>query len=133
MTAKRTLWALGLFLLLGGPTPGAVGDCQGDHGDDAADLTDYCIEKNELICVRRAYRNEISRSESDDCRRDAIDACMRSSWAGDCRPTVRQTEACLNALYDRDTVDTPEDEIVECQRASLCKVTTRGSTPDGGL
>ena len=133
MTAKRALVALGLFLLLGGPTPGAVGDCSGDEGNKPADLQAYCVEKNELICVRRAERNEISRSESDDCRREVIDACNRSSWAGDCRPTVRQTEACLNALYDRETLQTPEDEIEECQRASLCRVDTRGRVPDGGL
>lgn len=133
MNAKRALWALGLFLLCGGPTPGAVGDCQGDQGDEPADLREYCIEKNELICVRRAERNDIAISESTQCRYDVIDACMRSSWAGDCRPTVRQTEACLNALYDRETLNTPEDEIEECQRASLCSVTTRGRAPDGGL
>jgi hypothetical protein len=133
MTAKRALWALGLFLLCGGPTPGAVGDCTGDTGDEPADLAAYCQEKNELICVRRALRDDISQSESDDCRREVISACMRSSWAGDCRPTMRQTDACLNALYDRETLETPEDEIVECQRASLCNVSTRGAVPDGGL
>jgi hypothetical protein len=133
MTTKRTLWALALFLLCGGPTPGAVGDCQGDELAEPADIAEYCREKNELICVRRAERDEISRSDSDECRRDVIDACQRSRWAGDCRPTLRQTEACLNALYDRATLDTPEDEIVECQRASLCKVDTRGAVPDGGL
>ena len=57
MTAKRVLCALGLFLLCAGPTPGAVGDCKGDAGDEPADLTEYCIEKNELICVRRAERD----------------------------------------------------------------------------
>lgn len=121
--ARRVLAAVALFALLGGPTPGAVGSC-GDSVDGFADLTEYCKEREELTCVRRALRKELSTQERDDCRREALSACERRFWAPDCRPTARQANACLNALRAEETVDTPEDELDECNTEALCTVKT---------
>jgi hypothetical protein len=121
--ARRLLAAVALFALLGGPTPGAVGACD-DSVDGFADLSEYCKEREELTCVRRALRKELSTQERDDCRREALSACERRFWAPDCRPTTRQANACLNALRAEETVNTPEDELDECNTQALCTVKT---------
>ncbi len=129
--ARRALAAAALLLLLGGPTPGAVGSCD-DDVDGFADLTEYCKEREELICVRRALRKELSTEQRDDCRREAMDACDRRFWAPDCRPTNRQAQACLNALRSTETVQTPEDELKECNTEALCTARTTGTPIDMG-
>jgi hypothetical protein len=129
--ARAGMCAL-LLLVLGGPTPGAVGACGGDELDGEADLDSYCAEREQLVCVRQALRREISTGARDDCRRRAIADCMNRSWAPDCRPTERQTRACLNALSSTDTLDTPEDELEECQSEALCNAAPRGEAGGGG-
>jgi len=118
--------------LLGGPTPGAVGSCGGDDLDRFADLDTYCVEREDLVCVRRWNRGEISETEMNECRYDARDLCERRTWSADCRPTERQARACLNALAARDTLETPEDEIDECRVEALCTVRTVGAAGSGG-
>ena len=133
---KRMGIGAALLFLLGGPTPGAVGACEGDDSGDFADIVDYCQEREELICVRRALRKELSTEERDDCRREVIDLCERRAWSADCRPTNRQADACLNALRSMDTLDTPEDELDECKTKALCTVRTGAPTSigdDGGM
>jgi len=160
---KRALVVLALALLLGGPTPGAVGSCGGDSElDELADLRPYCEEREELTCVRMALRGDLSVVDRDDCRRCALDfdglsddrkrecldedtlwnrdraqpfvPCERRFWPADCRPTVRQTNACLNALRSMDTLGTAESSIRECNTEALCTVRLQ-PTPalyDGG-
>lgn len=160
---KRLFAGAALLLLLGAPTPGAVGSCGGDSElDELAELQPYCEEREELTCVRMALRRELSVVERDDCRRCALDfdglsnerkrecldpetkwnedraqpfvPCDRRFWPADCRPTVRQTNACLNALRSRDTLETAESSIHECNTKALCTVRLP-STPalyDGG-
>ena len=119
---KRLLPCALIFGLLGGPTPGAVGSCGGDELEEPADLASYCSEREQLVCVRRELRHEISIAERDDCRRAAIEACTRRFWPSDCRPSERQTRACLNALRSTDTLQMQESELEECHTEALCTV-----------
>jgi hypothetical protein len=123
--AHRLVACALLFALLCGPTPGAVGPCGGDELDREADLDSYCAEREQLVCVRQALRREITIAERDECRRQAIEDCRNRSWAPRCQPTERQTRACLNALRSTDTLDTPEDELEECQNKALCTAELR--------
>lgn len=134
-TPRRAPWllragcALGLLTLLGGPTPGAVGACGGDELDEPADLQAYCTERDQLVCVRRSLRGELSHAERDDCRRLAIAQCQDRFWLPECEPTRREARACLNALRSFDTLETREDEIEECSPSELCGI----HVPDAGL
>jgi hypothetical protein len=134
--------AAALVVLLGGPTPGAVGSCGSDDLDNPADLEAYCTERDQLVCVRRSLRGELSQVERDDCRRLAIAQCQDRFWLQGCEPTRRQARACLNALRSFDTLDTREDKIEECSISTLCGIrivdagTPRDAAagdPDGGL
>jgi len=155
---RRVLLALALCALLGGPTPGAVGSCSGDSElSQLAEIEPYCEEREELTCIRMSLRQELSVAERDDCRRCALDfdnlsdqrkrecldpdtpwnrdrdfdfvPCSRRFWPADCRPTTRQTQACLNALRSMDTLDTPESSIRECNTSALCTAKP-AETPD---
>jgi hypothetical protein len=130
--AWRALFGAGLILLLGGPTPGAVGSCGGDELGGEADVRAYCTEREQLICVRRSLRREITPGQSDDCRREAIQICKARAWAPACRPTERVARACLNALRSLDTVKTPEDRIKECRTSSLCSLHGEPTSLDAG-
>jgi hypothetical protein len=121
--ATRAAVGAALFLLLGGPTPGAVGSCGSDDLDRPADFQSYCLEREQLICVRRGMRREISKGQEQDCRWDAIDFCEAvNDWSPRCQPTERVTRACLNALRSLDTLHTPEDDLEECDDDALCTV-----------
>jgi hypothetical protein len=124
----RAACAAGLLALLGGPTPGAVGACGSDELDEPADLQEYCTERDQLVCVRRSLRGEISHAERDDCRRLAVAQCQDRFWVSGCEPTRREARACLNALSSFDTLDTREDEIEECSLSELCGI----YVPDAG-
>jgi len=125
--------AAGLWvLLLAGPSPGAVGSCSGGDGlDDPAPLRDYCREREELVCVRGQMRREYTVDAQDDCRRDAIERCDTRFWYDSCRPTVRDTEACLIALRLVETLDSTVDEIDECNTPALaCAETAAAESVD---
>lgn len=120
----RTILLIGLgYLAIAAPTPGAVGSCGRDDLGQAADFTDYCEQREQLICSRRFLRKEITAEARDICRWDAVDACERRAFPADCRPTRRETEACLRALASLDTLHTPESELSECAQSALCKAT----------
>jgi len=140
MTLKRVglriLSGLGLVLLLGGPTPGAVGSC-GEESAPFVDLNEYCETREALSCERRRLRGEFpSTSEQDpefkECVRVAYqDLCPLRFWAPGCRPTTRQVSACLGALRSFDTLDVEEDDLPECKVSALCTVQMEAS--DGGM
>jgi hypothetical protein len=126
----RAGFGLALVLLLAGPAPGAVGSCSGGANlDRIADLQSYCKEREQLVCVRRGLRKELSQAQTNDCRRTAIAQCELRSWSPGCQPTQRQTRACLNALRSTDTLHTSEDRIAECNAKALC---TAQAEPDAG-
>jgi hypothetical protein len=127
----RAALCVGLFAVLAGPTPGAVGSCGGDELDRPADFESYCLERGQLVCVRRGLRREIPLVEEHACRREAIAFCESvSDWSPRCRPTERVTSACLTALRSLDTLETPESEIEECRSEALCSAAPM--PPDGG-
>ena len=133
MSARRLLgWGL-LALLISAPTPGAVGSCGSDELSGQADLVAYCTEREELICVRKYERRELSLGDREDCRRDEIARCKRRFWAPGCAPTKREANACLNALRSLDTLSTKEDQLEECQREALCTARPPELTVDGGV
>lgn len=131
--AARLLFALLVLLMLGGPTPGAVGSC--DAEDSEADLYAFCRSREELTCWRRGLRRELTDNAVNQCRIDAIEKCQQSTWAPGCKPTQRQADACINALRAMDTVQTKESKIAECKQKSICtaKETNLSSAEtDGG-
>jgi len=131
MSMRRIFGWSFLAALISAPTPGAVGSCGADDLSGSANLVSYCREREELICVRRHERREISVLERDACRRTEIARCERRFWAPGCAPTQREANACLNALRSLDTLDTPENEIDECQSEALC--TAKLPAIDGGV
>jgi hypothetical protein len=132
----RALAGCALVLLLGGPAPGADGACSGGPNlDRAADLETYCKQRDQLVCVRRGLRKELTLGQTNDCRRTAIQQCELRSWSPGCMPTERQTRACLNALRSLDTLQTHEDQIAECNRKVLCTapIVRDAGSADGGV
>jgi hypothetical protein len=121
VSARTPLFMLLGWMLICAPTPGAVGSCGTDELDNRADFSSYCQQREQLACVRQFLRKEITEDAQDKCRWDAIDMCARSAFPSDCRPTRRQTEACLNALSSFDTLKTKEADIPECKQKALCK------------
>jgi hypothetical protein len=122
MSARRLLGLFVLWLAISAPTPGSVGSCSGDRLDRPADLSQYCQQREQLICVRRFLRKEITAAARDACRWSGIDLCAQRSFAKDCQPTQRQADACLNALASFDTLHTPDDQVADCNTKALCNV-----------
>lgn len=121
---RRAILLVGLgWMTIAAPTPGAVGSCGSDDLAAPADFSDYCEQREQLLCTRKFLRKEITAETRDLCRWDAIDACERRAFPADCTPSRRETEACLRALSSFDTLETPESELSECSRSALCKAT----------
>ena len=120
------------FFVIAAPTPGAVGSCGSDELEISADFMSYCQKREELNCTRRFLRNEITAEARDICRWDAVDACGLRAFPSDCRPTRRETEACLRALASLDTLNTAEADIKECKTNALCKATP-SDQPDASV
>ncbi len=113
------------------PTPGAVGSCGESDLSGPIEFNYYCRNREELACVRRYLRKELTERERDMCRWDAYDACKRRDFPSTCHPTKRAAEACLNALRSFDTLETKEEDLEECDTDALCRVTP-SEDPDGG-
>ena len=108
-----------LVLVLGGPAPGSVGSCAEDS--PTADAVQFCVDRKSWSCQRRWARGELNDAERDACLVPVEDDCRGSAWGTDCiPPTTRQTEACIGALSNPDRLATPESDLVECQRSTLC-------------
>jgi len=113
-------------LLLSATTPGAVGSCNGDDAlSRTAEFHSYCEQREQLLCIRRFLREEITAEARDLCLWDALDACAQRAFPAGCEPTQREADACVRALSALDTVNTPDDQIDECQ---LC-----GSESETGI
>jgi len=120
-----------VWCLLVAPTPGAVGSCGDGELNEPVEFLYYCRNREELACVRKFLRKEISERERDECRWEAVDACERREFPSSCHPTKRAAEACLNALRSFDTLETEEQDLGECNTDALCRATP-GEEPDGG-
>jgi hypothetical protein len=121
MSTRRVLSAVLVAAFLSvAPAPGAVGSCEGDASGEPADFRDYCEQREQLVCVRRFLRREITERERDLCRWEAIDTCQRRAFPPDCQPTRREAQTCLNALSSLDTLHTQESELRDCSLQALC-------------
>lgn len=131
--SRPPLWSLLLLVpVLSGPAPGAVGGCGcGDDPLDApADLEAYCIEREQLVCVREFERGTGSVLDRDDCRRAVVEVCANRSFPRGCEPSQREAQACLNALHSRSTLDRRADQLRECR--DLCNFDA-ALQADGGV
>ena len=121
--SRRVLLGIVLVLFLGGPTPGAVGDCSEDEGASVA-APDWCFEKGGLVCERRAAMTPPgpdNDAAKEECYRSLDVSCPGSTWPLDCVPPTRMlANACIAALSNTDRLSEPESAIVECQVATLC-------------
>jgi len=135
MSNRPLRWALiaWLWCVSVAPTPGAVGSCDDADLEAPAEFAYYCRNREELTCVRRYLRKEITERERDSCRWAAVDNCKRRAFPSDCRPTKRAAEACLNALRSFDTLEIKERSLVECDSDALCRVTPSEDPDAGGL
>lgn len=129
---QRVLWLLLLVPVLVGPAPGAVGGCGcgSDPLDEPVDLEAYCIEREQLVCVREFERGVGSVFDRDDCRREVIDLCSTRSFPRGCSPSKRKASACLNALHARSTLGETVNQLKECR--DLCDFST-ALQGDGGM
>ena len=122
-----------VWCLLVAPTPGAVGSCNDGELNEPVEFTYYCRSREELACVRKYLRKDITQRERDTCRWDAVDACNRREFPSTCHPIKRTAEACLNALRSFDTLETPEEDLPECNTDTLCRATPSEESDGGGL
>jgi len=137
----RVVGPVGLFLMLGGTSPGSVGSCAGTG--NFADFQSFCVSNDTLVCSRLqraeamgivptcAENPNVRCFEAANCGPGTIqNNCQVATQAGGWEtvfppncvppPTVTQAQRCLQALQVR-SLDTPENQIPECQAALLCE------------
>lgn len=122
--SRRVLLGIVLVLFLGGPTPGAVGDCGDDEGAFVT-APDWCFEKGDLLCDRRWAMSTEPEAVRDAalrmCKESLNTSCPGATWDSGCTPPTRMlANACLNALADSSRLSQPESEIAECDVTLLC-------------
>lgn len=106
---RRPLWlavvGVLLFLFLGGPTPGSIGDC--GAGESFAKPVEHCQKKKAWTCARRSARGDISPAENTACLSNVSIVCAPANWPVGCLPSQQQSDACIAALMNADTLGTP--------------------------
>ncbi len=108
-----------LVLLLGGPTPGAVGSCS--DNDEVIGAVEWCVEKEGWICERRGAQGTYDDDEVDACLRGVEPSCQGRTWPPDCVPLTRRVaQACIDALGSIDRLGTAEGDLEECKLETLC-------------
>lgn len=116
----RVLLGIVLVLLLGGPTPGAVGDCSDDEGAFVP-ASDWCFEKEAWLCERRRAQGTYTDAERDNCLELLNTSCPGRTWPDGCTPPTEQTtRACIAALMSVDRLGEAEADIVECKSEIIC-------------
>lgn len=120
MTKQRLLrfsLAISTFLVLGGPSPGAVGSCNDDI--PIADPVEFCIAKKKYTCVRDNYREELTTSY-EECIANADSSCAGATWDNCDPPNEIKADACIQALRSMSRIDEPTSAILECNAQILC-------------
>lgn len=136
--ARRLLGVVGpvgLFLALGGTTPGSVGSCS--DTDPAQDFVEFCNVYEQVVCIRkqrsaepcedvpagvRCYDAELCTAQA--IARDCAAAGTWERWSGmSCTPapTTEEANLCLLVLTDPASgydFSVPEETIPECM---LCQ------------
>jgi hypothetical protein len=108
-----------IFVVLGGPAPGATGTSCGDDFE-SPDFVEYCYARKAYECDRARARMEFDDTVWRRCRGDVASMCDGGSWASDCFPTRASTSACLSALIDLGRLSTPTSALPECQYDAVC-------------
>jgi hypothetical protein len=101
--SKLSLAAVALFVLLGGPTPGSIGDCS--ESSNLADAVAHCRLKENWTCARRIARGDLVTDEEKAACTRAIDVtCRGAFWPVGCEPTQQQSDVCIQAMGDSSTL-----------------------------
>lgn len=116
--ARNALVGAVLFVVLGGPAPGATGACGEEL--EAPDFLTYCYARKGYECDRARARGELDEPQWRTCRGAVPSMCDAGSWPGDCFPTSASTNACLNALTDIGRLTTPTNLLPECTTDAVC-------------
>jgi len=100
---KLSLLGVSLFLLLGGPTPGSVGNCT--TAEQYADSVEHCQQKEAWTCARRRARGDLaSDAEEMACISRITTTCSGAAWPPGCQPTQQESDACIQAMSDGSTL-----------------------------
>lgn len=135
----RVVVGVVLFLALGGPSPGAVGACDGDIS--TVDADQFCANRKARECNRGRARGELPAAPAP-CTDDPVTPVNESevqvcAWQyclgrvpSDCTgqtwdrcatpPSVATANACLSALENPDRVGEPTNAIPECSVDVIC-------------
>jgi hypothetical protein len=111
-----------LFLVLGGPGPGSVGDCT--QGASIADATQHCRNAGAWRCARRRARGDITEEEERECVSMVEANCPGTNWPAGCAPTQQQADACIAAL----SVDPGPPGCTTCDNPPECANLCAGSS-----
>ena len=122
--APRAVLAVALFLVLAGPSAGAVGDCSSSSA--VANAAQFCTERETWICARALANNcfyspdppeppamfcedgTVTMEEASQCVTDAEVGCMGANWAVGCAPSQAAADACIAALMDAGNLSMPD-------------------------
>lgn len=130
----RVLGPVGLFLVLGGPTPGSIGSCS--DTEPFADYAEFCVVFNDIKCDRlrtnppiepcadapgtRCFDPELCNpvNYQRDCRGGSWDTWNRGQSC-DPPPTVENVNLCLQVISQFYDVTVDERTTPECE--ALCQ------------
>ena len=112
--APRALVGAILLLALGGPSPGHIGNCDGDA--QPADPADYCARYRAFFCAREYQGGRINAADYTLCAERSAMFCMGFNFDPMCGvPTQRRANLCIDAMSDMGRVATPTTNLPECQ------------------
>ena len=138
----RVVVGVVLFLALGGPSPGAVGACDGEVA--TIDPEQFCVNRGARQCDRDRARAmgelppapapcpdnpDTPLNEADPatcawlyCRDQLRTRCSGTTDWSDCAPppSVATANACLFALESFDRLNEPTGAIPECRPEVIC-------------
>ena len=150
---RRIVWAFGLFTVLGGPSPGAVGSCS--KTVPIADAYTFCIDEHEWICARDALRGDLlTAGDRATCMMmttaAAQSACLNNTvisrrteclsqvaehctgfimWPSTCSPPNEiEAQSCIDALKAEARLNESSASIYECLDTTLCPPTASSSS-----
>jgi len=137
---RRVVVGVVLFLALGGPSPGAVGACEGEIS--TVEPVQFCVNRKVRECNRDLARGvlpaaptlctddpgttTVNEADPGDCAREycrslVSTACNGQTWDR-CAPppSVATANACLSALEDVARVGEASSAIPECNPDVIC-------------
>jgi hypothetical protein len=120
-----------LFLVLGGPAPGSVGDCTSESA--VANPEEHCIQVESWICARMDARGELAAMSPPMTVRQCVDTntatCSGATWQTGCTPTRMASTHCINALQEGSRLFEPDRGFPECDLCSGMSPLTEAPPP----